>query len=168
VAGVPPLLRAREPFAAGHGISLRQGCSGSALSLRASGTSEASKAGRRLNELTSLAGAPCCWLLASLEGCTPNPRTRCMPSRRTIRKPTLWTPKEWRRIEDAAQLRRVPPLRHVREAALAAQLPPAADRRGAHALMRQSRASRGLSVLGHFSRLQPEKPLSAASITHRL
>jgi len=64
-----------------------------------------------------------------------------MPSRRTIRKPTLWTPEEWRRIEDAAQLRRVPPLRHVREAALAAQLPPAADRRGAHALM------------GHFHRV---------------
>lgn len=60
-----------------------------------------------------------------------------MPSCRTIRKPTLWTPEEWRRIEDAAQLRRVPPLRHVREAALAAQLPPAADRRGAHALMEQ-------------------------------
>jgi hypothetical protein len=67
----------------------------------------------------------------------PRTRTCCMPSRRTIRKPTLWTPEEWRRIEDAAQLRRVPPLRHVREAALAAQLPPAADRRGAHALMAQ-------------------------------
>jgi hypothetical protein len=51
-----------------------------------------------------------------------------MPSR-TIRKPTRWTPEEWRQIEEAAYARGVPPLRYVREAALAAQLPPRASRR---------------------------------------
>jgi hypothetical protein len=58
-----------------------------------------------------------------------------MPSRRTIRKPTVWAPEEWRHIEEAARARGVPPLRYVREAALAAKLPPATQRRGAHALL---------------------------------
>ncbi|HEY0021505.1 MAG TPA: hypothetical protein VGB24_01290 [Longimicrobium sp.] len=60
-----------------------------------------------------------------------------MPSRRTIRKPTVWAPEEWRHIEQAARARGVPPLRYVREAALAAKLPPVAQRRGAHALLHE-------------------------------
>jgi len=59
-----------------------------------------------------------------------------MPSRRTIRKPTLWTPEEWRHIEESARRSGVPPLRYVREAALAAKLPPRV-RRGSHELTRQ-------------------------------
>jgi hypothetical protein len=57
--------------------------------------------------------------------------------RRTIRRPTRWTPDEWRQIEDAARACGVPPLRYVREAALAAKLAPRARRRGAHELVRQ-------------------------------
>jgi hypothetical protein len=60
-----------------------------------------------------------------------------MPSRRTIRKPTVWAPEEWRHIEQAARARGVPPLRYVREAALAAKLPPHTRRRGVHALVRE-------------------------------
>lgn len=39
-------------------------------------------------------------------------------SRRTLRKPTRWTPEEWAQVELAAADRGVPPLRYVREAAL--------------------------------------------------
>lgn len=60
-----------------------------------------------------------------------------MPSRRTIKKPTRWTPEEWRHIEEAARARGVPPLRYVREAALAAKLPPRVRRRGSHELVKQ-------------------------------
>jgi hypothetical protein len=38
--------------------------------------------------------------------------------RRTLRKPTRWTPEEWAQVERAAAARGVPPLRYVREAAL--------------------------------------------------
>jgi hypothetical protein len=55
--------------------------------------------------------------------------------RRTIRKPTRWTPDEWARVEDAARARGVPPLRYVREAALGA--PPAPKRRARDELTRQ-------------------------------
>jgi hypothetical protein len=41
-------------------------------------------------------------------------------SRRTLRKPTRWTPEEWAQVERAAAARGVPPLRYVREAALGA------------------------------------------------
>jgi hypothetical protein len=41
-------------------------------------------------------------------------------SRRTLRKPTRWTPEEWTQVERAAAARGVPPLRYVREAALGA------------------------------------------------
>ena len=37
---------------------------------------------------------------------------------RTVRKPTRWTPEEWRSVQDAARARGIPPLRFVREAAL--------------------------------------------------
>jgi hypothetical protein len=57
--------------------------------------------------------------------------------RRTIRKPTRWTPDEWARVETAARARGVPPLRYVREAALAAKLPPHTRRRRVHALVRE-------------------------------
>lgn len=51
-----------------------------------------------------------------------------MRLRRTIRKPTRWTPAEWARVEDAARTRGVPPLRFVREAALGAPPAPAPQR----------------------------------------
>lgn len=60
-----------------------------------------------------------------------------MPSRRTVRKPTVWTPEEWRHIEHAARARGVRPLRYVRQAALAAELPPCTRRRGARALLHE-------------------------------
>lgn len=62
---------------------------------------------------------------------------RSIPSQRTIRKTTVWTPDQWRHIEEAARARGVPPLRYVREAALAAKLPPHTRRRGVHALVRE-------------------------------
>jgi hypothetical protein len=37
-----------------------------------------------------------------------------MPSRRTVTKPTVWTPEEWRHIEEAAAACGVRPLRYVR------------------------------------------------------
>lgn len=39
-------------------------------------------------------------------------------ARRTVRKLTVWSADEWRRVEDAARPSGVPPLRFVREAAL--------------------------------------------------
>jgi hypothetical protein len=64
-------------------------------------------------------------------------RSISIPSRRTIRKTTVWTPDEWRHIEETARVRGVPPLRYVREAALAAKLPPHTRRRRVHALVRE-------------------------------
>lgn len=55
--------------------------------------------------------------------------------RRTIRKPTRWTPDEWARVEKAARSRGVPPLRYVREAALGST--PAPRRRARDELTRQ-------------------------------
>lgn len=43
-----------------------------------------------------------------------------MRCKRTVRRPTRWTPDEWRRVEAAAEARNVPPARFVREAVLAA------------------------------------------------
>jgi hypothetical protein len=43
-----------------------------------------------------------------------------MRPNRTVRRPTRWTPEEWRRVEDAARARNVPPARFVREAVLGA------------------------------------------------
>jgi hypothetical protein len=60
-----------------------------------------------------------------------------MPSRRTVRKPTVWTSEEWRHIKEAAAACGVRPLRYVRQAALAAQLPPCTRRRGARALLHE-------------------------------
>ena len=77
-----------------------------------------------------------------------------MPSRRTIRKPTVWAPEEWRHIEKAARARGVPPLRYVREAALAAELPPVTKRRGAHALLHELK--RVLNNLHQLHRLAAE------------
>jgi hypothetical protein len=64
-------------------------------------------------------------------------RSISIPSRRTIRKTTVWTPDEWRHIEETARVRGIPPLRYVREAALAAKLPPHTRRRRVHALVRE-------------------------------
>ncbi|HEU0298985.1 MAG TPA: hypothetical protein VFR37_06005 [Longimicrobium sp.] len=77
-----------------------------------------------------------------------------MPSRRTIRKPTVWAPEEWRHIEQAARARGVPPLRYVREAALAAELPAVTRRRGAHALLHELK--RVLNNLHQLLRLAEE------------
>jgi hypothetical protein len=41
-----------------------------------------------------------------------------MATKRTVRKPTIWTTEEWSRIATAARARGTPPLRYVREAAL--------------------------------------------------
>jgi hypothetical protein len=43
-----------------------------------------------------------------------------MRCKRTVRRPTRWTPDEWRRVEAAADARNVPTARFVREAVLAA------------------------------------------------
>jgi len=43
-----------------------------------------------------------------------------MRCKRTVRRPTRWTPDEWRRVEAAADARNVPSARFVREAVLAA------------------------------------------------
>jgi hypothetical protein len=87
-----------------------------------------------------------------------------MPSRRTIKKPTRWTPEEWRHIEEAAQRRGVPPLRYVREAALAAKLPPRVRRRGSHELVKQLVAV--LNNLHQLERVAQEEAahLAAAAI----
>lgn len=83
-----------------------------------------------------------------------------MPYRRTIRKPTHWTPEEWRQIEYAAAAHGVPPLRYVREAALAGKLPPRAQtrfhvRQGRHALVRQ--LTRVLNNLHQLARVAEEE-----------
>jgi len=81
-----------------------------------------------------------------------------MPTRRTIRKPTRWTPEEWRQIQEAAQRRGVPPLRYVREAALAVELRPPTQfrrRRGAHGLVRQLK--RVLNNLHQLLRIAEEE-----------
>ena len=49
-------------------------------------------------------------------------------SRRTLRKPSRWTPEEWAQVERAAADRGVPPLRYVREAALGIPATPQPDR----------------------------------------
>lgn len=41
-----------------------------------------------------------------------------MSTRRTLRRPTRWTPEEWVQIEESARRCGVPPARYVREAAL--------------------------------------------------
>ena len=92
--------------------------------------------GRRPNSLASLAAASPYARFSLRSKKTPNDLPR-MPSRRTIKKPTRWTPEEWRHIEEAARARGVPPLRYVREAALAARLPPRVRRRGSHELVKQ-------------------------------
>jgi hypothetical protein len=76
-----------------------------------------------------------------------------MPPRRTIRKPTRWTPQEWQLIEQEARRRAIPPLRLVREATLSAiaaalPAPPPLPRSGADELVHQlSRVLNNLSQL---------------------
>lgn len=83
-----------------------------------------------------------------------------MRHRRTIRKPTRWTPDEWRQIEELARARGVPPLRYVREAALAGKLPPPrARRRRAHELVRQLK--RVLNNLHQLARVAEEEGADA-------
>lgn len=88
-----------------------------------------------------------------------------MPYRRTIRKPTRWTPEEWLQIEDAAAAHGVPPLRYVREAALAGKLPPRAQtrarvRQGRHALVGQ--LTRVLNNLHQLARVAEEESAGGA------
>lgn len=80
-----------------------------------------------------------------------------MPPRRTIRKPTRWTPQEWRLIEQEARKRAIPPLRLVREATLSAiaaalPAPPVPRRRRADELVHQlSRVLNNLNQLRHVA-----------------
>jgi len=46
-----------------------------------------------------------------------------MLPKRTIRRPTRWTPAEWSRVLDAARTQGMPPLRFVREVVLASTEP---------------------------------------------
>ncbi len=62
-------------------------------------------------------------------------------SRRTLRKPTRWTPEEWAQVERAAADRGVPPLRYVREAALGT---PPASRLGRGQAITPARHARAL------------------------
>lgn len=43
-----------------------------------------------------------------------------MRPNRNVRRPTRWTPDEWRRVEEAAHARSIPPARFVRETVLGA------------------------------------------------
>ncbi|HEX8317686.1 plasmid mobilization protein [Longimicrobium sp.] len=96
-----------------------------------------------------------------------------MPSRRTIGKPTVWAPKEWRHIEQAARARGVLPLRYVREAALAAKRPPVTQRRGAHALLHElKRVLNNLHQLLRLAEAHGARAIAVAlestiRITHR-
>ncbi|HEX6749063.1 MAG TPA: hypothetical protein VF092_17320 [Longimicrobium sp.] len=80
-----------------------------------------------------------------------------MPPRRTIRKPTRWTPDEWCQVEAEARARGVPPLRYVREAALGH--PPAMRRsRGADERVRQlGRVLNNLRQLGRVAELDGDE-----------
>lgn len=82
-----------------------------------------------------------------------------MPTRRTIRKPTRWTPEEWRQIETAARARGVPPLRYVREAALAAKLEPRAGS-GSRQLVQELK--RVLNNLNQLRRVAEQEAAEAA------
>lgn len=62
-------------------------------------------------------------------------------SRRTLRKPTRWTPEEWAQVERAAAARGVPPLRYVREAALGT---PATSHPGCGQALTPARRARSL------------------------
>lgn len=69
-------------------------------------------------------------------------------SRRTLRKPTRWTPEEWTQVERAAAARGVPPLRYVREAALGIPATPQRDRG-----QPVTPARRALSLFNHLGRV---------------
>jgi hypothetical protein len=121
------------------------------------GTPGASKTGRGLYARFARGPFPVARLLASLEG--THETAPPMPGR-TIRKPTRWTPDEWRQIEEFARARGVPPLRYVREAALAGKLPPLRTRRSrAHELVRQLK--RVLNNLHQLARVAEEEGADA-------
>ena len=61
---------------------------------------------------------------------------------RSIRKPTRWTPEEWRIVQDAARDQGIPPLRFVREAALGKARP-------SHATRSAGRERRPIDELAH-------------------
>jgi hypothetical protein len=97
-----------------------------------------------------------------------------MPYRRTVRITTRWTPEEWAHVEDAAHERGVPPARYVREAALAAKLPPlarvrASVHKGARELVRQlKRVLSNLHQLlrvAHSQGAEPEAVALESTIT---
>lgn len=69
-------------------------------------------------------------------------------SRRTLRKPTRWSPEEWAQVERAAAVRGVPPLRYVREAALG--IPPTPQPGRGQSM---TRARRALSLLNQLARV---------------
>jgi len=91
-----------------------------------------------------------------------------MPYRRTVRITTRWTPEEWRQVEAAAREHGVPAARYVREAALAAKLPPRVSSRArpkqrAHELVRQLK--RVLNNLHQLLRVAHEHGEDAEAVT---
>ena len=89
---------AREPFSGGHGTCLR-------AEIAAPGTSGASNGGAPgFARYARGRPLPLAGLLAALEG--HRPTSRSMPSRRTIRKPTVWTPKNHTRAGTRTRHRR--------------------------------------------------------------
>lgn len=118
----------KEPFAGGYGTCLW------AEMQRPELPEPATRGCAQIRSLRSRAHPR--WLASRCARRTPHDR-RSMPSRRTVRKPTVWTPEEWRHIEEAAHACGVRPLRYVRQAALAAELPLCTRRRGARALLHE-------------------------------
>lgn len=116
-------------------------------------------------------------LFRSLRSQAPRPtrpfrcaqRERLLSTRRTLRKPTRWTPEEWAQIEESARRCDVPPARYVREAALGRAPPershpvPRAtdDRVRGNALLNQ--LSRVLSNLRQLTRVAEIDGDTAAS-----
>lgn len=93
----------------------------------------------------------------------PADRAPPMRPKRTVRKPTRWTPDEWRRVEAAARARRIPPLRFVRESALGAveggAAPPTPRRRVRDELVHQ--LARVLNNLRQLERVAREEGADA-------
>jgi hypothetical protein len=71
----------------------------------------------------SLAGA------SPLAGFSLRSKNTARPPQHAV-PPYRQDPEEWRHIEEAVRARSVRPLRYVRQAALAAELPPCTRRRG--------------------------------------
>jgi hypothetical protein len=89
--------------------------------------------------------------------------------RRTLRKPTRWTPEEWAQIEAAAHACGMPPTRYVREAALGHPLTPSrgrdpratdATRRGNHVMNQLGRVLNNLRQLERVAEIDGDTAAS--------